>query len=441
MMPRARQTRILLETIQVMVGQGLAMVGSLALISVLSQHLEPPAFGALALGLTGSLLVNQAITSGTTAAIGRFFSPANEAADLPSYLQACGQLLWRDQRRIAVIGAAAVLGLLLSGHRNWSALALGSGVVAMASSCSFALSAVLTGGRHRLLASALAALDPWLKLLLLAVCWRRWSPEPASTLLIYGLSTGLLAVAAAVIVRRVLGLPLLRRAGRTTGAVDRWLPQMQTYARPYSRFGLLTWMQQASDRWALQAWSGPVAVAHYAVVYQLGYSPLGMVSNMLNTLLAPILYGRAGDASDHGRNLSVQRLVRRLTLLGLLLSAAAFAVALLLHRWLLALLVAPAYQDSAVWFPWMVLAGALFSVGQLIALRFTSDNRTAELGRIKSLSAVLGLLFNAVGAYRFGIAGVVVAQNLFSVLYLLWMIHLGLRAPARVDAGTSAANG
>ena len=59
-------------------------------------------------------------------------------------------------------------------------------------------------------------------------------------------------------------------------------------------------------------------------------------------------------------------------------------------------------------------------------MRFTSENRTDLLGRIKSSTALLGVLFNAVGAALYGMAGVVVAQNLFSLAYVLWMICLGL---------------
>ena len=422
-MPTARQIRLFSEATQVLLGQVLAMAGALVLIRVLSQHLDPGAFGTLALALTGSLLVTQAISSGSTAAIVRSWSPAREAGAEQAYLLASLQMLGRDQQRIAGLAAAVALLLALLQHGSWALLALGAGLVAMAGGWSLALTAMLTGARHRLAASALTAVEPWLKIGLLELSWQLWPAGVVQTLLLYGLSTTLIALGAAAAVRRLLGWP---RAG--LGDVHAWILQMRDYGRPYSRFGLVTWLQQASDRWALQLWAGPAAVGHYAVVFQLGYSPLGTLSNMLNSLVAPILYGRAGDATDAARNRSVHRLLRKLALVGLVLSAVAFGLAWLVHRWLFALLVAPAYRDAALWFPWMVLAGSLFSVGQLIGLRFTSENRTSLLGRIKTLTALLGVLLNALGAALHGMAGVVVAQNLFSLVYLVCMIRLGLGA-------------
>ena len=420
-----RHIRLAAESTQVVVGQALAMVGSLVLLRALSHQLPPAAYGGLALGLTGSLLVSQAIAGGTTAAIGRYFSAAAEAQALLPFADAALQLLWRDQRRIAVLAAVVVLLLVLTAHVPLVPLAVAAALASMSASWLMALVAVLTAARRRLAASALSALDPWLKLLLLTLCWRWWPATPAQTLLLYGFGSALLAVAAAGGFSRRLGLSLGALRNSQAQADPSWRSAMGDYARPFTRFGLATWLQQASDRWALQAWAGAGAVGQYAVLYQLGYAPMGVLSNVLNTLVAPILYGRAGDASSQQRNQAVHRLVRRLTVLGLGCSLALVLLSALLHRWLFALLLAPAYQPLSVWLPWMVLAGALVSVGQLIALKFMSDNRTAELGRIKIVTALLGVLLNALGAAWFGVLGVVVAQNLFAVLYLLWMIRLG----------------
>lgn len=438
MRPTARHVRLAAESLQVMAGQALAIVGSLLLLRALSQQLLPSAYGVLALGLTGSLLVSLAINGGTTVAIGRYFSPAQEAGTLASYLRASGRMLWRDQRLIAALtGFTAVVFALVLGPL-WMRLALGAGCAAITSGWLSAQVALLTSGRHRLAASVLTAFDPWVKLLLLLLYWRWMAAGPAQALFIYACGTALVALIADRLMQHLLGHRLRLGPIDVDATGQDWLRQMRDFARPFTRFGLLAWLQQSSDRWALQAWTGPMSVGQYAVLYQLGYSPVGIISNMLNTLVAPILYGRAGDATNQDRNQVVHRLVKKLTLLGLLFSVGAFVLAVLLHRWLFALLVAPAYQGLSFWFPWLVLAGSLFSVGQMIALKFMSDNRTAELGRVKSLTALLGTLFNALGAAVHGIAGVVVAQNVFSLLYLVWMIYLGERVsdlPRPVEAG------
>ena len=91
-----RHTRLAAESSQVLLGHALAIVGSLMLLRALSQQLPPAGYGVLALGLTGSLLFSQAISGGTTAAIGRYFSAAQEAQALLPYGCASLQLLLRD---------------------------------------------------------------------------------------------------------------------------------------------------------------------------------------------------------------------------------------------------------------------------------------------------------------------------------------------------------
>ena len=57
------------------------------------EHLEPARYGELALGLTIGALVNQVVTGGVSASIGRFYSIASEKYDLASYLKASSRLL------------------------------------------------------------------------------------------------------------------------------------------------------------------------------------------------------------------------------------------------------------------------------------------------------------------------------------------------------------
>ena len=428
-MQSTRHTRLFAESVKVLGSQLVAMIGSLALIRALSEQLSPAAYGALTLGMTGVMLVNQAISGGTIAAIGRYFTPAREEQGLFLYLSGSIKILWTDQRLIVALTVAVAVVLGVIGRDEWILLTLAAGFAAISGCWFIGLIAILTAARQRFSAGGLAAIDPWLKLLFLRIGWRWFAASPAVTLLIYGLCTAVLTLVAYGLVRKLLGASLVSEANSRVAGSNPWLEPMRVYAKPFRHFGILTWLQQASDRWALQAWMGTAVVGQYAVVYQLGYSPVGILSNVLNTLVAPVLYGRAGDGTSQVRNLSVHRLVGRLTALGLLLSGLILVVALLAHRWIFALLVGPAYQGFSIWFPWMVLAGSLFAVGQLIALKFMSDNRTADLGRVKSMTAILGVLFNVIGAASFGMAGIVVAQNLFSVFYLGWMIHMGLRSP------------
>src|SRR5438874_2297495 len=55
---------------------------------------------------------------------------------------------------------------------------------------------------------------------------------------------------------------------------------MRGYAWPFAAWGIFTWMQTASDRWALQG-RGTSEVGFYAALYQLGYYPMTLLSGFL----------------------------------------------------------------------------------------------------------------------------------------------------------------
>jgi len=184
------------------------------LLRALSQQLPPAGYGVLALGLPGSLLFSQAISGGATAAIGRYFSAAQEARALLPYGCVSLQLLLRDQRRVVAVSVVAMLLLVLTGQGRWTPLAVAAALASMSASWLMALVTVLTAARRLLAASTLSALDPWLKLVLLTLWWRDWPVTPAQALLLNGLSNAVLAVAVAkaLYCRLGLSLRLLRSA-------------------------------------------------------------------------------------------------------------------------------------------------------------------------------------------------------------------------------------
>lgn len=167
----------------------------------------------------------------------------------------------------------------------------------------------------------------------------------------------------------------------------------------------------------------------YAVVFQLGYVPIGLAAGMAMTFLGPILYQRSGTATDHTRNICVHRIAWRITLGGLLVTALAFGFTLVLHEWIFHLLVDAQYHPVSYFLPWMVLAGGIFAAGQMLALKLMSEMKSTAMTTAKIVTAILGLVLNVCGAMLFGLPGVVAALVLFSSIYFFWMAWLTQHPP------------
>ena len=184
-------------------------------------------------------------------------------------------------------------------------------------------------------------------------------------------------------------------------------------------------MQQVSDRWALQEYGSANDVGQYAVLFQLGYTPVTMVMSLLMGFLGPILYQRSGDATDPGRNTNVHVIGWRITYVALIVTLFCFAATSALHEWIFSILVAQEYRGSSQLLPWVVLAGGIFSAGQMLALKLMSEMKSSAMTTVKIVTALIGALLNLIGSSVAGVRGVVAALVAFSIIYFFCMAVLG----------------
>ena len=145
---------------------------------------------------------------------------------------------------------------------------------------------------------------------------------------------------------------------------------------------------------------------------------------MSMTLIGPILYERSGDAKDLKRNSSVNKISWRITYASLVVSILAFIFTYYFHGWIFRILVAESFREASQFLPWVVLAGGLFATAQMLSLKVLSELRSNSLISIKIITALIAVFANIVGAWLFGLLGVVVALVFFSLIYMVWMMIL-----------------
>jgi O-antigen/teichoic acid export membrane protein len=419
---RSRIQRLAREGGWVVAGQIATALGALALVRVLTEYLDPEQYGQLALGLTLASLVNQVVMGGIGAGIGRFYSIAAEKEDLGGYLHATGYLLTYATAAVVAIGLILMASLSWLGYSHWIGLAAAALVFSALSGYNSTLSGIQNAARQRAIVAIHGGVDAWLKILLAvgAVLWLGAS----STAVVggYACSSLLITVSLLIFLRRTIPqqhTPIPNR--------QQWMPRIWAYSLPFSTFGAFTWMHQASDRWALQVFATTSDVGQYAVLFQLGFTPIALITGMAMSFSGPILYQRSGDATDHARNTNVHLLSWRMTHLSLIVTLLGFAITFALHEWFFGLLVASEYRGSSHLLPWVVLAGGIFAAGQMLALKLMSDMKSSAMTTAKIVTAVIGILLNLVGAAFAGTQGVVGALVAFSCIYFVWMALLASR--------------
>lgn len=406
----------------IIIGQISAIGGALVLVRVLTHYLAPAQYGELALGLTVAGFVNQVVSGGITAGIGRFYAIAAEKQDLAGYLHATRELLGYATAAVAVIGLILMASLYWLGYSHWIGLAAAALVFSVLSGYNGALSGIQNAARQRAIVALHSGLDAWLKILL-AVGVVLWLGASSTAVLIgFASSSLLIAVSQLIFLRRTIP-----KEHTPIPNPHQWMPQIWAYSLPFTTWGVFTWLQQVSDRWALQTFASTSDVGRYALLFQLGFTPIALITSMVMSFVGPILYQRSGDATDQTRNANVHRFAWRITRLSLIVTVVGFAITFVLHEWIFGLLVAPEFWGSSSLLPWVVLAGGMFAAGQMLALKLMSEMKASAMTTAKIVTALIGLLLNIVGASIVGMLGVVVAIVASSCIYLIWMAVLTRR--------------
>jgi O-antigen/teichoic acid export membrane protein len=329
----------------------------------------------------------------------------------------------------ALLGVATPIGIVMGlvGAWPWLGLSMTALLFAAVSGGNSTLSSIQNSARQRIVVAAHASVDAWLKIGLVALLLWVFGISATTVLAAFALSALCITGSQLFFLRRLATQHTQRVQTDTTA---QWRREIWAFALPLSTWSIFTWAQQSSDRWALEAFTTTAELGSYAAVFQLGYTPISVASGLVLTLVAPMLYQRAQAGSDASASRRARSMLFRLTAGTIGLTFLGTAAAWILHAWLFTWLVGVEFRSASHLLPWVVLAGGLFSAGQLLSLNnfMELDSRSLLIPKIGT--AVVGVGCNFAGARYFGSIGVVAGLLGFSLIYLVWMLALARRATA-----------
>lgn len=417
-----RLKRIAKENLLITCGMVVVVSCSLILVRVLTEYLTPTQYGELSLALTLVNLINQIVMCGLISGIGRFYSIAAEKKALTIYIRDAHKLLFYATLLVILIGLLCCAGLMFMSQSTWITLAIISIVFAILTSYNSVYSDIQNAARHRGIVNFSNGLDSILKIVLSIGAFYLINKSSTSVMIGYCASACIVLITNKFLLR--YAIPIEKHPHLHAAQSKTWARQIWAYAWPFSTWGIFTWAQQASDRWALQIFSTTDDVGVYSVLFQLGYVPIMMLSGLASGFLTPIFFQRAGDASDAARNQNVHRVNWLISWALLALTIIAALLAAILHPWVFKIFVSASYREHSYLLPWFVLAGGFFATGQMFALKLMSEVRSKHLLPVKISTALLGCALNIFGAWIAGLTGIVIALVCFSSSYVIWTAWL-----------------
>lgn len=404
------------EVSWVFVGQIAYVVGAVAMVRVISEYLDPNQYGQVALALTLVALINQALMGGLTNGIGRYYSIAVEKKSSIQYLRASLRLIGFSVLISLIISVSLLALMHLIGYQKFIFLIISAIILSIFSGFNAVCAAVQNAARKRAVVAIHGAADAWLKIILAVVMVSYFGQSSSPVVAGFALSSIVVFVSNLIFVKK-----LFVRTQNEIVPGQSWVKQIWSFSWPFSLFGVFTWFQQASDRWALQYFVSEHEVGLYAVVFQLGFMPISIFLSVGSNFLLPILYQRSGSTADINRNREVHKMAWIAALISLLMTLVIFIIALMLHEWIFSLAVAEEYGGVSHYLPWVVLAGGFFSSGQMLSLKLMSEMRPLSLTIAKIVTAIIGIILNVFGAIEFGLPGVVGSLLIFSVVFFIWV--------------------
>ena len=414
------------EITWILVGHVVSVAGAVIGIRLVTHVLKPDSYGQLALGNTVALLASQTILAPLGEAAARAYAPAQEAGALQEFFRATQKLVCRVTAGLLGLGSVAMLVVWIEAGSKWGIFTLAVVGFALVSGYGAILDRIQAAARNRKVVALHQALGQWLRPLAVVLVAIAVDANGASAMLSYFIAAVVILSSQYILFRLNFrrgmdGQPQERQ-------VDGIVRNMLMYAAPFASWGLFTWAQLSSDRWALQFFSGFTQVGLYSVALQIGSYPMNMLSTLMLEFSSPFLYSVAGDGQNP------DRVNRALTLSLYVCGIAGIVMAVWLgatfffRTEILGVFAAPEYRDAATLLPILAVGSCFYNLGQLASIGPMIRVSPKRLVPAKISTATLVALSNVVTAAKWGAVGVAVASAGVSCVYCAWTLALCLKS-------------
>lgn len=266
-------------------GQVISVFINLVIIRLLTENLTAYQYGELSIWLSIGLLICQIGFSGVVHGICRYYNSVDSLKDLSDYAPAAKKLMLFAGCITLIIGLPAIIGLNMSGYRSSLWLGVFCLMYGLFFNYSTVINSILNGSRLRMEATIFLTLDVFLRLSILLIIFKLFDKSNISAITSYVVSIVVVLILQIISIKKYIFIN-----SYDMEAIRKWTHKILRLSSPYIVLGPIVLIQSSSDRWAIGFFNNIESVGLYTVVYQLAYSPMVMIMNLVVKLIEPILY-------------------------------------------------------------------------------------------------------------------------------------------------------
>lgn len=422
--------RFSFDAIVVTLGRVFSALGSLVTVFLLTKNLIPSDYGALNLVMTFSIAITQIMVGPLGAGSTRFYMASIENGDSEGYLKTVFRAIKWINFVTIFIGLLVAVYLFTDqesiNERNWLYPVVLITLFSLFTSYNTVINGLFLAAKRQFAASLFQSLEPWVKLLFAIGFIYLIGSSTSAALFGYTIAIAIILFFQFRLVPSLIKADLEENDRVKEKKVD-WLLHIKNYSMPFFLWGGFTSLHLISDRWSLQYFTDLENVGYYSVLYQIGYFPITLVIGILVQLATPYIYQKAGITFSGGRKKDIKEIGKQLILVSLLITVMLVVFFYFAHEVIFYYLISTEYSSVSYLLPYICLAAGLFATGQVATLILQSDINTKALLKPKILTSILGVILNIVGAYYFGVEGVVYALIIYGSIYLVWILIIAFK--------------
>ena len=412
---RGSLRRLTREFMWVVVGQAAALIGGIVGIKLLTSSLGTKGYGELALGQTIALLFNQVLFGPIAQSFYRFFSVFRERKQLSGLFFFLRKLFLWLTPIILILSAliALFLGMSLSGKWGW--LILTSAGFGLLDGANLIYQSMQNAARQRSIVALHQGAISWFKLL--AAVGMVMLIGRSGSVAMLGFCIGALAI---LISQRYFVRRIFKGKIEKDKSQQLIFKTLLKYAYPFAIWGVVTWGQMSSARWALQTFLGEHEVGLYYALFQLGNVPILLVTGLLNQLSTPIIFEKMGDATDANRMHSALRWIRVNVVIFCTFVLLVIVITWFMHDTFFRWTTAQDFWEVSFLLPLVCLGTGLFQLGQILSIVGLAFNKSQIYITPKVSIGVLAVGLNFALCRKFGITGVIMTLIIIGISYSVW---------------------
>ncbi|NDU99259.1 lipopolysaccharide biosynthesis protein [Spirosoma terrae] len=402
------------EATTTVLGRVLILLAQFLGIKALSSLMTLDEYGRLSLLISGLTIANLLFYGPFGQAASRFLSISIRQGEFRQYEQAVWRIFGGSIKRIGQLSIGITFVFLVAGQGRQLLTIWLMAVLACADAFNSSLVAgLLNADRKRMWAVIVDLLDK--------------ARYGVAALVIY-LWDGSYVVVLASFATLSVGLAALNgylyktqfatyRSAHSSELLTDYRQSLLRYSQPFMVWGLFAWGQTFLERYMLDVYQSMADVAAYAIINQFGFQTVSLGGAMLMQLVSPVLFAETKSQEVSGK------MYYLLSGFGLLM-AVILSITAVWSTEIMTLLTSPAYSVYAKWLPWMMLSGALFTVGQLASMSLLIDLEPRRLLLPKIGTACLEICLLLVSVRAYGLRGVIGSSLVANAVYAVWLVGI-----------------